>query len=564
MPARVVPNPFTDFSAYETFRARSKKKAAGRYVKGSGWRREPKKPEMQALTQSTTGNLYEIPKSQYDEFMRFVRNVADEEMSEPYKSGDGRLKSVNTPADYVDYVFGKNTKTRPLSVQGAGHILQLDYAPRYQVLRVYFLNRKSICCFFQVPRDVFGELSYLAESGATRGDGRHLLGVRFWDLVRVRGTVHQTQFKFIYTAGGATGDRPGRRYGSGRRLYPDKAADNALLQEKLQNFESEYDEKGFVPDTEYSVKLGRYSDTAELSSKGTGGLAGFTPEETQLLLDISMNLTLNKDYIYTETMRRIMQNKGLLPGQAVPRIRDNSEIKDLKEEAIAQQQAANEQRVKQSRKLASLDERLGKWMDRAISREDVSKLSEIGERLDAAQAAKKAIMGELPGIREAIGSAEKNSAEWREATLNGIRAKSSISAADKEIEQAEKEYNRMYSKVYPAGRKESDSDRIGKILDAYDTEADRIRNRLSEGSRRTLDYLTNRSRDAAQQQRKYIATRSIESRAYGPDKISAVAKLVLGAGNYEDFVQRMPNVTEQFDYLKRNHFIPNNAYFRSE
>lgn len=101
------------------------------------------------------------------------------------------------------------------SVEGCGHIKQLDYSPRRSVMRVEFQEqtdpvtgktwgRADVAFFFNVPSAVFGELYYLAQTKSTgaptsTGRTRHNLGIRFWDLVRIRGSLYGSRFPYSVT-----------------------------------------------------------------------------------------------------------------------------------------------------------------------------------------------------------------------------------------------------------------------------------------------------------------------------------------------------------------------------
>lgn len=85
--------------------------------------------------------------------------------------------------------------------KGCGHISELSYATKSQVLKVTFWNG-SRCLYFRVPTIVAGQLLYLARTGETmqniKGEQRHALGIYFWDLVRIRGQQHGSKYQFEY------------------------------------------------------------------------------------------------------------------------------------------------------------------------------------------------------------------------------------------------------------------------------------------------------------------------------------------------------------------------------
>lgn len=225
MAVSVGPSPFGDYSAYQNFKRATKKQSKDWTLKG--W----KKPAMRNLTDSK-GNSIQVPEDDYQDYMTFYRSASDGLQSEQYK-GSGRLRDVQTPADYVDYAFGKNTKVVPYVQEGVGHIKLLEYAPLHQVLRVTFTNNGSIVAFFRVPKTVAATLMTLAQTGQTRTDGRHLLGVYFWDLIRIRGTVHGSRYKFEYVLDNSTGGLPGRPYGSGENFYKIETGPDKTIQAKI-------------------------------------------------------------------------------------------------------------------------------------------------------------------------------------------------------------------------------------------------------------------------------------------------------------------------------------------
>lgn len=224
------PSPFGDWEAYKKFRRATKKYTKENWT-SKGW----KHPKMRDVT-STQGNVYQMPEDDYQEFMTFFRSIEDENVSDSYKAS-GKLRDTKTPADYVDYAFGKNTRVAPVVQEGCGHIKLLEYSSRYQILRVTFTNNGSVCAFFRVPANLAATLMTLAQTKSTRSDGRHLLGVYFWDLVRIRGTVHGTRYKFIYTKDNNTGGLPGRPYGSGDNLYTEEVGPNKNIEKQIKKYE---------------------------------------------------------------------------------------------------------------------------------------------------------------------------------------------------------------------------------------------------------------------------------------------------------------------------------------
>lgn len=83
---------------------------------------------------------------------------------------------------------------------GDGHIKRMKYAEKALVLEVTFSNG-DVAYFFRLPDQVAGQLFHLAATKAVRyvnGKKRHLLGITFWDLVRIRGSRTGAHYPFEY------------------------------------------------------------------------------------------------------------------------------------------------------------------------------------------------------------------------------------------------------------------------------------------------------------------------------------------------------------------------------
>lgn len=118
--------------------------------------------------------------------------------------------------DYAKNAFDGKHKTH--SSDGCGHIKHVEYSAYFQLLKVTFWN-DEICIYYRVPSTVAAELLRFAETKVTStntfdGSERHVLGIRFWDLVRIRGTKHGSRYRFEYDPDGAkyesTGGHGGR------------------------------------------------------------------------------------------------------------------------------------------------------------------------------------------------------------------------------------------------------------------------------------------------------------------------------------------------------------------
>lgn len=208
----IGPSPFSgDYEAFKAqYKKATKKQKRSSWVPTQGWRGSTA-PKMRELTESTMGKKYKVPDNEYDEFMKFV--ATQSQMSAEY-AANPTAKRASTPADYIDWAFEKSsTKNRIVTIAGVGHIKQLTYHPAYQLLKVLFAN-DSECVFFRVPSELASTLIVFANSGATRvgADGKehHILGIYFWDLIRIRGTIHGTRYAFEYTQNNNSGGESGR------------------------------------------------------------------------------------------------------------------------------------------------------------------------------------------------------------------------------------------------------------------------------------------------------------------------------------------------------------------
>jgi hypothetical protein len=159
--------------------------------------------------------------------------------------------------------------------KGCGHIAEVDYAQREKILRVEFVNDGSICLFFEVPTSIAGELIYLAKKGAKRSDGRHLLGIRFWDYIRIRGQRHGAKYPFEYeqhSSGYLTREK-------GRHAVKISLKDmRAIFGENYEGLKKLYNTHNISPDTtKFTVvlndnELAKYAEEMEaLHAENTEG-----------------------------------------------------------------------------------------------------------------------------------------------------------------------------------------------------------------------------------------------------------------------------------------------------
>lgn len=95
-----------------------------------------------------------------------------------------------TSTAYVEEAF--NGKHNIDESDGCGHIAHIAYCDDAKVLKVRFESGGTYV-YFRVPSPVAGELLNFARTKQIayverNGRERHVLGVRFWDLIRIRGT----------------------------------------------------------------------------------------------------------------------------------------------------------------------------------------------------------------------------------------------------------------------------------------------------------------------------------------------------------------------------------------
>jgi hypothetical protein len=124
-----------------------------------------------------------VPDADYEEFIGF--------------QGRARSDSDTDIGQYVD------TANWTQEFEGKGHIGHVQYAPTRQLLMVTFNNEGgATVCYFRVPNTVYSELKYLSDSDMTfldaRGTPRHVIGLRFWDIIRIRGNQHGSRYNFEY------------------------------------------------------------------------------------------------------------------------------------------------------------------------------------------------------------------------------------------------------------------------------------------------------------------------------------------------------------------------------
>lgn len=210
MPVKAGPAPWNDYSAVSQYTKTGRRRSVitdgemewdlstGWHLKREkGWRRHNENRTSKTIT-GLDGKKYKIYSyGGYDDYLGFhaQENTSDSNLQEKLAYAQNAFDTKNPDHGQI-YIEN-----------GCGHISKIEYAAREQVLRVTFTNNGSICIFFRVPTAVAGELLHFAKTkqtqgyfvdGPKRGEPRHVLGVRFWDLVRIRGMQHGARYPFEY------------------------------------------------------------------------------------------------------------------------------------------------------------------------------------------------------------------------------------------------------------------------------------------------------------------------------------------------------------------------------
>jgi hypothetical protein len=154
----------------------------------------PKHPKMTTHT-LPNGVKVKVVDGDYDAYIGFQKPDKNKTVA--------MLAEISDAFNLADSDRGKSK--RALKVQhrdGVGHINWLEYNPMRQIMMVEFNTDQAIVVYFQVPKNVWHILSYHAETGGQRYDGKHLLGVEFWNYVRIRGQIVGSRYRYVYTQDG--------------------------------------------------------------------------------------------------------------------------------------------------------------------------------------------------------------------------------------------------------------------------------------------------------------------------------------------------------------------------
>jgi hypothetical protein len=186
-------NPFRRFTVKQ-------QKAAGLRNPGKGWISKDawdKMPKHPPMTEHIlpSGQRVKVIDGDYDAYIGFQRPDTNKTVA--------MLAEISDAFNLADSERGQSKK--PLGVKhvdGVGHINWLEYNPMRQIMMVEFATDQAVVVYFQVPGNVYQILAHHAESGGTRQDGKHMLGIEFWNYIRIRGQITGSRYRYVYTQDG--------------------------------------------------------------------------------------------------------------------------------------------------------------------------------------------------------------------------------------------------------------------------------------------------------------------------------------------------------------------------
>lgn len=202
-----------------------------------------------------------------------------------------------------------------------GHIKRMEYASREQVMRVTFWNDSQVI-YFRVPTTVAGMFKSFAENNFVHhpdektGKPRHILGVAFWNLVRIRGQQHGSRYPFQYEKHGVyklTGSNKlyrikltadnieklfGRKYNGA--LKPGDVIETPLSEEQYEL----YDEARALDDNTRSIN-GTKISAVEYDKAGVGRqIDAVQSAEDDFFDQLNKELRNNRQAAQTELTKR--------------------------------------------------------------------------------------------------------------------------------------------------------------------------------------------------------------------------------------------------------------------
>lgn len=147
-----------------------------------------------------------------------------------------------------------------------GHITKIEYNYESKVMRVTFRNdgrRGNQCLFVGVAAVIANQLLMLAAEGSMRADGRHLVGIKFWELVRIKHQRTGARLPFSYT-GSHSSEIKGKRH---KVVVSDMYA-KKILGNKYYDARESYGAAPYGMKQEYVLNDDEYKIYQELASQG--------------------------------------------------------------------------------------------------------------------------------------------------------------------------------------------------------------------------------------------------------------------------------------------------------
>ena len=151
-----------------------------------------------------------------DSLIKQVETIA--EKSEEYKN-DPLFRNIRTPGDLVHFVFDKskgfNKKEDAFDCPKECHIARIEYSSRWMLLRVTFSNDAMMVVYSDVPQIIFDTLKDCGDKTGWGVDGKKhsLVGIKFWDYVRVRGSRHLNRYRMTRLGVSPNASPSSRGYG---------------------------------------------------------------------------------------------------------------------------------------------------------------------------------------------------------------------------------------------------------------------------------------------------------------------------------------------------------------
>ena len=202
------------------------------------------------LRGSLTGDVYKMPEQDYKQIVSWLKEHHSKLSTEYTADGKQLKRNIQTPADFIDFAFKENQQKNIETVEcKGGHIAALSYNWNYKLLMVRFTNNGDVVVFFNLPANTAATLMMHGKNNdmappTKTGKERHMVGVEFWNLVRIRGTLHGTRYPFQYTDDFRSGNPSGRTVGIGPDGKPSKyvyKSDVEMLDRRVWNQRNDYE-----------------------------------------------------------------------------------------------------------------------------------------------------------------------------------------------------------------------------------------------------------------------------------------------------------------------------------